>query len=462
MVPQNEIPDSHSPNPVTTGISKPHNEINEHELLNGLRVLTKEVHAAPIVSTYIWYKVGSRNERLGITGVSHWVEHMLFKGTPKFPKDELKRLIEGSGGRWNGFTSTDFTAYFETLPAEKISVGLALEADRMQNSVFDPDEVETERTVILSEREESENSPQYVLWEEVQAAAYKTHPYQWGVIGWTSDLQSMTREDLYEYYRQHYSPNNATLIVVGDFNTSSLLKQVETHFGSLPPGELIPGPSTIEPKQQGERRVTVRKEGHIVYIAVAYHIPAAGHADLYPLEILGTIMSSGKSSRFYRALVDKQLATSADLDAGFSKDAGLAWTFAEAQADVTPEKLEAAMFEQIDCIQNDLVGALELERAINQSESQFLFSLDSVSEQASRIGYYETVLSHKYLDTFLERIRSVTREQIREAAQKYLTEDNRTVGHFRPISTRNHGTSGHLSVRGVAVLRTFLKKKKVD
>ena len=176
MTQQIEKPDAHSPNPITTGTSGHHDEISEHELLNGLKVLTKEVHAAPVISTYIWYKVGSRNERLGMTGVSHWVEHMLFKGTPKIPKDKLKRLIEGNGGRWNGFTSTDFTAYYETLPADKISVGLALEADRMQNSVFDPDEVEAERTVILSEREGSENSPQYVLWEEVQAAAYKTHP----------------------------------------------------------------------------------------------------------------------------------------------------------------------------------------------------------------------------------------------------------------------------------------------
>ena len=455
MTQQIEKPDAHSPNPITTGTSGHHDEISEHELLNGLKVLTKEVHAAPVISTYIWYKVGSRNERLGMTGVSHWVEHMLFKGTPKIPKDKLKRLIEGNGGRWNGFTSADFTAYYETLPADKISVGLALEADRMQNSVFDPDEVEAERTVILSEREGSENSPQYVLWEEVQAAAYKTHPYQWGVIGWTSDLKSMTREDLYEYYRQHYIPNNATLIVVGDFNTSSLIKQVEAHFGSLPPGESIPGPSTIEPKQQGERRVTVRKEGYIAYVAIAYHIPAAGNSDLYPLEVLGTIMSSGKSSRLYRALVDKQLATSADLDAGFSKDAGLAWAFAEAQADVTPATLEAAILEQIDRIQNHLVTESELERAINQTEAQFLFSLDSVSEQAARIGYYETVLSHRFLDTYLERIQSVTREQICEAAQKYLTEDNRTVGHFRPTPPGNLGASGEMSASGEAAVKAM-------
>ena len=207
-----------------------------------MTVLTKEVHAAPVASSYIWYKVGSRNERPGLTGVSHWVEHMLFKGTPKFSKEELGRFIEGNGGRWNAFTSTDYTAYYETLPADKISVALALESDRMHNSVFDPEEVEAERTVILSEREGYENTPQFVLREEVQATAYKAHPYQWGIIGWPSDLKAMTRDDLYNYYRERYVPNNATLVLVGDFDTADLMKQVETYFGPLPPGEPIADP----------------------------------------------------------------------------------------------------------------------------------------------------------------------------------------------------------------------------
>jgi len=408
-------------------------EIIEHELVNGLKVLTKEVHTAPVVSTYIWYKVGARNEQLGITGVSHWVEHMLFKGTPTFPKNELKRVIEGNGGRWNGFTSMDYTAYYETLPADKVSIALALEADRMNNSVFDPDEVESERTVILSEREGAENSPQFVLWEDVQAIAYKAHPYQWGIIGWVSDLKSMTRDELYNHYQKHYVPNNATLVVVGDFNTAALMKQVEEHFANLPRGEAIAGPKTIEPKQPGERRVTIRKEGNLAYVAIAYHIPAAGHLDLYPLGVLSTVMSSGKTSRLYRALVDKQLATSAYFDDGFSKDAGLAWAFAEACAGIDPSTLEAALREQFNRVQNDLITEAELEKAINPTMARFVCSFDSVSDQASQIGYYETLVSYKYLETRLNKVQSVTREQIRDVAQKYLTEDNRTVGHFQPI-----------------------------
>ena len=278
---------------------------------------------------------------------------MLFKGTPKFSKEELGRFIEGNGGRWNAFTSNDYTAYYETLPADKISVALALESDRMQNSVFDPEEVEAERTVILSEREGYENTPQFVLREEVQATAYKAHPYQWGIIGWPSDLKTMTRDDLYDYYRQRYVPNNATLVLVGDFDTADLMKQVDAHFGSLAPGESITGPSTIEPEQRGERRVTVRKEGTLAYVAIVYHIPAAGHPDFYPLEVISTVLSMGKTSRFYRALVDKQLATSAYFYPDFSKDAGLAWTFAEAQVGVDPTTLEKALLEQIDRIQNE-------------------------------------------------------------------------------------------------------------
>lgn len=417
-------------------------EIIEHQLINGLKVLTKEVHAAPVASSYIWYKVGSRNERPGLTGVSHWVEHMLFKGTPKFSKEELGRFIEGNGGRWNAFTSNDYTAYYETLPADKISVALALESDRMQNSVFDPEEVEAERTVILSEREGYENMPQFVLREEVQATAYKAHPYQWGIIGWPSDLKTMTRDDLYNYYRQRYVPNNATLVLVGDFDTADLMEQVETHFGALAPGEPIADPTTVEPEQRGERRVTVRKEGTLAYVAIVYHIPAAGHPDFYPLEVISTVLSMGRTSRFYRALVDKQLATSAYFYPDFSTDAGLAWAFAEAQVGVDPVTLERGLLDQIDCIQNDLLAETELEKAINQTEAHFIFSLDSVSNQAAQIGYYATVYDYKYLDTYLDNIRSVTREQIRETAQKYLTEDNRTVGYFQPTPPGHGGTSG--------------------
>ena len=420
-----------------SNLNPKNNLVNTHQLDNGLTILTKEVYSAPVASIYIWYRVGARNERPGLTGISHWVEHMLFKGTKKFPKENLKRVIEGNGGKWNGFTSMDYTAYYEVLPADKIEVGLALEADRMQNSIFDPEEVENERTVILSERAGAENSPRFVLREEVQAAAYKAHPYQWGIIGWDSDLKSMTRNDLYSYYQRYYIPNNATLVVVGNFKTDQLLQQIRKHYQDLTIGEPIDEPKTIEPPQRGERRVTVRKEGQLAYVAMAYHIPPAGADDLYSLDVLSTIICVGKTSRFYQELVDQQIATSAYLSPMFSKDAGLAWAMAEACANVSADQLEKKILEQIERIQNDLVTEEELNRAIRQTEAEFIFAMDSVSNQAAQIGYYETIISHTYLHTYLDRIRAVTRKQIRESAQKYFGANNRTIGHFIPLPTES-------------------------
>jgi zinc protease len=408
-------------------------EVIEHVLGNGLKVLTREVHAAPVATCYIWYKVGARNERPGITGISHWVEHMLFKGTSSLPKEELKRVIERNGGQWNGFTDSDYTAYFETLPSEKIDLALRLEADRMRNSIFDRDEVGTERTVILSEREGGENHPQFLLREEVQASAYKAHPYRWGVIGWKSDLQSITRDDLYDYYKAHYAPNNATLVLVGDFSTEDILGKVHEYFEGISAGEPVRNPTTIEPEQLGERRVTVKKEGNVAHVYIAYHVPSISDADIYPLDVLSMVLSSGRSSRLYRALVDKQLATYASFYADKSKDPGLAWLNAEVRAGVEPEKVEAALLAEIEKIQSEPVTDSELSRAINQAEARFIYDQDSVSKQASRIGYYESLISYRYLDTYLPNIREVSREAVQNVAQKHLTADNRTVGLFLPI-----------------------------
>jgi zinc protease len=258
----------------------------ETSLKNGLKVLIKEVHSAPVVACYIWYRVGSRNERPGITGISHWVEHMLFKGTKKFPKEEIKRIIERNGGRWNGFTGFDYTAYFEVLPSDKLELGLEIESDRMCNSLFDSGEVELERTVIISEREGAENSPEYLLWEEILSTAYRAHPYRWGVIGWKSDLRAITRDDLYSYYRNYYLPNHATVVLVGDLNSDKVLPVVESYFGHIESGGPLPDIRTSEPSQYGERRVKISKMGNATYLGIAYHVPNFGHDDIYPLELL--------------------------------------------------------------------------------------------------------------------------------------------------------------------------------
>lgn len=411
------------------------NDVAEHALDNGLKVLTNEVHTAPVIACYIWFKVGGRNERPGITGISHWVEHMLFKGTPNLPKNEFKRVVERNGGKWNGFTSNDYTAYFEIMPSDKVDSALMLEYERWQNSLFDPDEVEAERSVIISEREGGENNPRFLLREEVIATAFKAHPYQWGVIGWKSDLQSITRDDLYNHYKTYYVPNNATLVLVGDFDTDEIMKKVNDRFGEIKSGADVLQPATVEPPQYGERRVSVRRAGNVSYIDIAYHIPAIGDDDLYPLKVLQMILSYGKSSRLYRALIDTELSTSVYFNAGEFRDPGIAELYADVRNGVDIVKVEDALLTEIQKVQDEPVTDEEIEKAINQAEATFIYSQNSVSNRANRLGFYESIISCKYLDTYLDKIKAVSKEDIRQIAQKYLIEDNRTVGHFRPTGS---------------------------
>ena len=233
--------------------------IFEQTLANGLKVILREAHEAPIASFWIWYRVGSRNELPGLTGVSHWVEHMQFKGTPSFGKGAIFREVSKNGGVLNALTSNDWTAYFETLPAERLDLALRIESDRMTNSLFDPEETEAERTIILSERQGAENSPAYLLYEEVVATAFHAHPYQHPVIGFETDLRAITRDDLYAHYRRAYRPNNAFIVAAGDFDSQELFARIERAFGSIEPGQDIPHVRVIEPPQLGERRVTLRR-----------------------------------------------------------------------------------------------------------------------------------------------------------------------------------------------------------
>src|SRR5712692_1233950 len=310
------------------------NSVQARTLSNGLTVLTREVHDAPVATFWTWYRVGARNEVSGITGISHWVEHMMFKGTPSLGKGEIFRSVSKNGGTLNGFTWIDYTTYFETLPSDRLDLALRIESDRMVNSTFDPREVASERTVIISEREGDENYPTFHLDEEVNAAAFKVHPYGQGVIGWKSALEAITRDDLYSYYRSHYAPNNAVVVAVGDFATDALLKRIDESFGPLPAGPAIPPVRSSEPAQEGERRVVVRRPGPTRYFTVAYHAPAASSPDIYPLFVLDAILSGakpmglfagggtsmGRSSRLYRLLVDTGRCTGAGSSFGLTRD----------------------------------------------------------------------------------------------------------------------------------------------
>ena len=264
-------------------------DIKETRLDNGLLVLTKEMHAAPVSSLWLWYRVGSRNERTGITGISHWVEHMMFKGTPRLGKGEVHRLVSRNGGSQNAMTYRDFTTYYEVMPSDRFDLALEIESDRMVNALFDPQEVQSERTVIISEREGAENYPHFHLYEELIAAAFKVHTYGHETIGWKCDLQTITRDELFDYYRTYYAPSNAVLVVVGDFRSDRVLDKVQALFGNIERGPAAPPVRAVEPPQEGERRVHVRRPGGTAYVDVAFHAPAATHPDFWPLFVLGNL-----------------------------------------------------------------------------------------------------------------------------------------------------------------------------
>ncbi|MFA4016387.1 MAG: hypothetical protein RUDDFDWM_001490 [Candidatus Fervidibacterota bacterium] len=405
----------------------------EEVLDNGLKVLVKEDHFAPLSSCYVWYRVGSRNEHPGITGISHWVEHMLFKGTQRFPKELLMRLIERKGGRWNGFTSHDYTAYFEDLPASEIELAIEIEADRMCNATFDPKEVEAERTVIISERQGAENHPEFLLSEAVQSVAFLVHPYRWSVLGYESDIRSITRDELFSFYKRYYAPNNAVLVVVGDVKASEVIKLAKRFFGHLDRGEEPPQIRTTEPPQVGERRVVLKRRFHGEYVFIAYHIPEATHKDICALYALQAVLSFGMSSRLYRNLVEGNIAVWASAHIDVAKDPSLLWLKAQARDGVGVERLEKALLEEVDKVAQDGVTAKELQRALNQVEASFVYSQEGVSMIAMQLGFFEVLANYKYADELLEQIKSVSLQDVQTVAQRYMHEDNRTVGQFMPI-----------------------------
>ncbi|MDK1029812.1 MAG: pitrilysin family protein, partial [Anaerolineae bacterium] len=296
--------------------------ITQKFLSNGLKVLLKEIHTAPLISVWVWYRVGSRDEVNGKTGISHWVEHMQFKGTPEFPANVLDKAVSREGGVWNAFTYLDWTTYFETMPADKIDLGLRLEADRMVNSVFDEQEVSSERTVVITEREGNENEPNFQLGEAVQGAAFRVHSYHHEVIGDMADLRSMTREDLYTHYKSYYVPNNAVLAVAGDFESDQMLARIQELFGSILAGDDPPRLERPEPEQKGELELAVEGPGETTFVQACYRFPEASHPDFFPLSVLDSLLAgpsslnmfgggiSNKTSRLYRALVEKELTVS--------------------------------------------------------------------------------------------------------------------------------------------------------
>ena len=416
-------------------------EVRESILTNGLKVLLIEVPKAPVVTVQVWYKVGSRNEVMGRAGLSHMLEHMMFKGTAKYPKGTFSRTIRKNGGNDNAFTSQDFTAYFENLAGDRVELALELEADRMQGLILDEKEFQLEREVVKEERRlRSEDDPQSFLVESLFAQAFLIHPYHWPVIGWFPDLNAMTLEDLQRHYDLYYSPNNATLVIVGDIKAEALLPTIKRLFEPIPKGPSPPQQSIAEPEQRGERRIIVKREAQVPFVMAGYRVPNYTSEDSYPLTILESILSQGKSSRLYRSLVYEQktaLAVGAEYSL-LQADPDLFYCFALVKPGQKVQEVEQALYRELEQIHTTPPTEQELQRAKNQVEASYVFGQDSNFRQAMLLGQAESVgAGWRHVEQFLARIRSVTAEEVQRVARRYLIEDARTVGILIPVQPRS-------------------------
>ena len=413
------------------------NPITQVTLKNGMKIMLKEIHTAPIISSWIWYRVGSRDEPTGKTGISHWTEHMQFKGTKKFPANMLDKAISREGGRWNASTSHDSTRYFETMPADKIDLALRLEADRMTNSIFDAKEVASERTVIISEREGSENEPMFRLSEAMQNYAFRVHPYHHEIIGDMADLRTITRDDLYNHYRTYYVPNNAVLAIAGDFETKSMLKRVKELFEPIPKGPTPPRLARPEPPQNGELRFSVEGPGETTFMQVAYHFPNAVDPDYFPLQVLDSILNgvsglSYKTSRLYRALVDKGYAVDASGYSDAAIDPSLYRITITIHPNRTPEESIDVLDAEIKKLQDELVTADEIKRAVKQARAVFAYGSENITHQAFWMGYTAMFSNYEWFTTYLNNLAKVTPKDVQRVARKYFQTSNRIIGTYIP------------------------------
>jgi zinc protease len=415
---------------------------------NGLKVLVREEHTAPLASVWCWYKVGSKDEPPGLTGVSHWVEHMNFKGTTNIPRDQVKGIIEQFGGAWNGYTWIDQTTYLETATRDALDRMLFIEAERMARCLYHPDDCESERTVIISELQGGENDPDQLLDQELTATAFKAHPYGHPTIGWLPDLQTMTREDLHGYYRRYYIPNNATLVVVGDIEPDDVMRRVESHFGGIPEGPQPGRLRTIEPEQSGERRLTIRREGTTAYLKVACHAPAAADPLFLPALLLDAVLTGAKGlnlwssfrvpppqrrARVYRALVERGLASCVSGALLPTAQPFLYTVSATATDGIALSTIEEALVEELERVRRDSVTPAELETAKAQLQAQLVFDGDSITNIAHQIGFFETIASVDVFTGLAPRINAVSLDQVADAARMLFAASNRTVGWFEPL-----------------------------
>jgi zinc protease len=415
----------------------------KRQLDNSLSVLLKETHHAPVATLWAWYRAGSRNEWEGSTGAAHWIEHML-GGRFKLGSESISTLIARLGGVGNAATFFDYTSYFATLPADHFDVALQIEAARMQGYRFRSKLVNTERTVIISERQWLENEPQNLLFEALLGVAFQVHPYRRDAIGYLCDLQAITADDLRRFHRTFYVPNNAFLVAVGDFQAEALLGRIDELFGSFRPGPEPPCVHAVEPPQRGERRVTIEGKGATAYVQLAVHVPEAHHPDFPALVALDSILAgagsftmfgggaSNASSRLYRALVDTELAIGVSGSLIPTVDPFIYLLASTVRAGHTLAEVEAALDAELTRVVNELVSEEELTRALKQARAQFVYGSESVTNQGYWYGWSEIFADYTWFETYLERLAAVTVDDVQRVAKTYLERNNRTVGYYIP------------------------------
>jgi zinc protease len=429
-------------------------KVHEAVLDNGMQVIVKPDRRAPIVTSMVWYKVGSSYEYGGVTGVSHVLEHMMFKGTEKYGPGEFSEIVSANGGDDNAFTGRDYTAYFQNMAADRLEVSLELEADRMRNLRLTAEEFAKEVEVVKEERRlRTEDKPDSLTYERFSATAYEASPYRIPVIGWMSDLDAMRVEDLQDWYRQWYAPNNATLVVVGDVQPDRVVALAQQHFGALMPEKTASPKPRVEPQQKGVKRLVVKAPAREPYLLMGYKTPNLNGAEAqwepYALEMLAEILDGGSSARFSKELVrGAQVAQSAGAGySAFTRLPGMLVLSGSPAKGRSMAELEQALLAQVERIRSEPVGADELERVRNQVIAAKVFEKDSVFYQAMQIGMLETIgMDWRLADEYVDRLGAVTPEQVQAVARKYLVDDGLTVATLDPQpmeqQARSHGSPG--------------------
>jgi zinc protease len=404
-------------------------------LKNGMKVLVQTDRSIPNIALYIFYRIGSRNERPGTTGLSHFFEHMMFNGAKKYGPGELDKVMEANGGSNNAYTSRDVTVYQDWFPRSALPLIYDIESDRIRDLNFDPQKVKSEREVVASERRLSvDNENNGVLDEQLWATSFIAHPYQWPVVGWMSDIEHWTMDDLKHHFAMGYSPNNATMVVVGDVSSDEIFKLCETYIEPIPTHPPPPPVTTVEPPQVGERRLIVHKPAELPLLMLGYHIPQTNSADFYALNILRAILFQGESSRMYQRLVDKdQIALDVSSATEPAFDPTMIEVVAQPKQGVDPQTCEKAIYEELERAASTPVGDTELEKAKNMRLVEFYHQMRTINGRANTIGTYEVFFGdyNKLFDA-AKNYSAVTKEDVQRVAKTYFGANNRTVATLIP------------------------------